>query len=89
MSDDKDRGTESLIPSPRAEIVSRRTSLARRGLNLLEAQKPTEAPAIAALRERANAGQADAQFELGLLYYSGLSVRQDDVQAARVVSKGG
>ena len=51
MSDEKDRGTESLIPFVGGEIVSRSSSLVRRGLNLLEAQKPTEDATVTQLRE--------------------------------------
>jgi hypothetical protein len=41
MNDEEDRGTESLIPSLRGELVSTRsTSLVRRGLSHLEREKP-------------------------------------------------
>ena len=41
----------------------------------------TDTPEIAALRVKANAGDADAQFELGYAYSSGRGVPQDYAQA--------
>ena len=87
MSDDENRGTKSLIHAARGEIVVKSTSLVRRGLNLLEAQKPTEDETFTQfcekLRERANAGEAEAQWLLGLMYEKGGGVPQDLAQAAQ------
>ena len=42
----------------------------------------TDTPAIAALRVKANAGDADAQWDFGMRYRIGSGVPQDDAQAA-------
>ena len=87
MSDDENRGTKSLIHAARGEIVVKSTSLVRRGLNLLEPQKPTEDQTFTQLREKfreqANAGEAGAQSFLGLMYEHGWGVPQDDAQAVK------
>jgi len=41
----------------------------------------TQTPEIDALRERAEQGDAEAQYDLGDMYRSGRGVEQDDVQA--------
>ena len=58
---------------------------------LLSGCSPAEAPDTAttvdmeleSLRQRAEEGDADAQYELGFVYETGLGVSQDDVEAAR------
>ena len=44
-------------------------------------QSSTDTPEIAALSVKANAGDADAQYNLGASYYIGQGVPQDDAQA--------
>ena len=44
--------------------------------------EPTETAEIAALRVKANAGDADAQYKLGYAYENGQGVPQDYAQAA-------
>ena len=41
-------------------------------------------PVISSLQNSANAGNANAQFELGVRYYNGRGVRQDNVEAVRL-----
>ncbi len=74
MSDEKDRGTDSLIPSAIGELVVKSTSL-----RLLDEQKPAEAEFVSGLRERTNAGEAEAKICLWFCLEHG--VPQDDVQA--------
>ncbi len=81
MSDEKDRGTGGLIPSAAGGIVVMSTSLVRRGLNFLEAQKPTEDATVTQLREAAEQGNADGQCGLGYAYRDGRGVPQDYVEA--------
>ena len=45
-------------------------------------QSSTDTPEIAALSVKANAGDADAQYNLGASYYIGQGVPQDYAQAA-------
>jgi TPR repeat protein len=78
MSDEHHQ--DGLILVNGGALVARSTSLVRRGLNLLEARKPsvhenakglweqTIAKSIEDYSERANAGDADAQWSLGLFY---------------------
>jgi TPR repeat protein len=81
MTDEKDRGINSLIPSAAGEIAVGSTSLVRRGLNLLNRQKLTEDATVAQLREAAEQGDADAQNRLGVRYSQGDGVSKDDSQA--------
>lgn len=83
MSDEHNRETGGLVPFEGGEAVSRATALVRRGLNLLETQKPTEDATITQLRERANAGEADAQLQLGYAYVTGQGVPQDYTQGVQ------
>ena len=87
MSDEKERGTESLIPSVGREIVLKSTSLVRRGLTLLEARKATEDVNVVQLRERADAGDADAQYELGVKCFVGKDVPFDPAQSLQRLRK--
>ena len=48
---------------------------------LAQTPEPIQDDRIEALRTRANAGDADAQTRLGSMYYFGLGVPQDDVEA--------
>ena len=48
---------------------------------------PTDTPEIAALRVKANAGDADAQYNLGVWYNFGHGVPQDSVQAIAWIRK--
>ena len=48
---------------------------------LAQAPEPAQDDSIEALRTRANAGDAAAQFNLGLSYINGRGVPQDDVEA--------
>ena len=47
---------------------------------LAQTPEPTQDDSIEAIRTRANAGDAEAQFNLGLMYASGEGVPQDDVE---------
>ena len=49
--------------------------------------EPTETAEIAALRVKANAGDADAQYNLGVCYNVGHGVPQDSVQGAAWIRK--
>ena len=81
MTDEEDRGTGSLILFVSGEIVSRSTSLVRRGLNLL--REPTEDATLTDDAQAAEQGDAHAQCGRGWDYYFGLSgVPQDYAQAA-------
>ncbi len=42
-----------------------------------------QTPEIAALRARAEAGDAEAQYDLGVMYANGLGVPEDDAEAVR------
>jgi len=46
-----------------------------------ETPEPAQDDSIEALRTRANAGDADAQYNLGLMYDNGEGVPEDDVEA--------
>ena len=43
--------------------------------------EPAQGDTLEALRTRANAGDADAQYNLGVMYRTGRGVPQDDVEA--------
>ena len=45
--------------------------------------KSGEASGLAELRRRAEAGEADAQYELGCMYYEGKSVARDYAEALK------
>ena len=49
---------------------------------LAQTPEPAQDDTLEALRTRANAGDAEAQYNLGLTYAIGLDVPQDDVEAA-------
>ena len=51
------------------------------GVPLAQAPEPAQDDSIEAIRTRANAGDADAQFGLGYMYETGEGVPQDDVEA--------
>ena len=53
----------------------------------MEEDQMNESDKVAALRADANAGDADAQFKVGALYYSGESVPQDYAQAVSWIRK--
>ena len=48
---------------------------------LAQTPEPAQDDSIEAIRTRANAGDADAQFGLGYMYETGEGVPQDDVEA--------
>ena len=50
-------------------------------MNSHAAQDKPSAQELADLRARADAGEASAQFELGLMYANGRGVPQDDAEA--------
>jgi hypothetical protein len=87
MSDDENRGTESLVPSVGGEIVARSTLLVRRGLDLLGARQPTEDATTDDAQDAeedaraAEQGDVDAQYALAVRYESGWGVPKDDAQA--------
>ena len=60
---------------------------------LAQAPEPAQDDSIEALRSRANAGDADAQFSLGYMYETGEGVPQDAVEAVawyrRAAEQGG
>lgn len=66
MSDEKDRGIDSLTPSATGGIAVRSTSLVKRGLHLLNTQKLTEDASITDVHER-HTGETSAQFNLDAL----------------------
>ena len=49
---------------------------------LAQAPEPAQDDSIEALRTRANAGDAGAQYNLGVMYDNGRGVPEDDVEAA-------
>ena len=51
------------------------------GASCAETPEPAQDNSIEAIRTRANAGDADAQFNLGLMYDNGRGVPQDDGEA--------
>ena len=51
------------------------------GAPLAQTPEPAQDDSIEALRTRANAGDADAQFNLGVMYRTGEGLPQDDVEA--------
>lgn len=81
MSSEEDRGSGGLVPFVGGGTLSRSTSLVRRGLSLFEERKPTEDATIAELRNRANAGEAAAQHDLGVAHLFGHGVEKDEGQA--------
>jgi len=52
------------------------------GAPLAQTPEPAQDDTLEALRTRANAGDAEAQYNLGLTYATGLDVPHDDVEAA-------
>ena len=58
-------------------------SLAARGLPVQAQDTPSAAQRLVALRASAEAGDADAQTNLGYRYFSGWGVPEDAVEAAR------
>ena len=52
------------------------------GAPLAQTPEPAQDDSIEAIRTRANAGDADAQYELGRTYRFGIGVPEDAVEAA-------
>lgn len=68
MSDEKDRQIDSLTPSAIGDVVVRSSSLVKRGLRLLDAQKLTEDASLTDVREALNAGEEATQLNLDALF---------------------
>lgn len=80
MSSAQDQETFGITRFGGGESVLRSSLLVRRGLDLVDRQKP-EHPEIAELRERANAGDVSAQCMLAIRYLGGDGVPQDTEKA--------
>jgi len=78
VSDKEHRVTDSLMPVVRGELVSRSTSLVRRGLALLNLRQPIKDENRIAAVQR----DARAELELGLAYEVGNGVPKDYAEAA-------
>lgn len=78
--ENRDRG--SLILPASGGIASRSTTLVRRGLNLSRQHRRLDDPSIARLRNRAEAGDPEAQFDLGQWYHD-----RDNAEAVRWLRK--
>jgi len=57
------------------------------GAPLAQAPEPAQDDSIEAIRTRANAGDADAQHSLGLMYDGGVGVPQDVAEAVTRMEK--